>query len=61
MKHEETSEDEDETEAGPDKIVDYDALDGVDGEEEMVKAEPETEDHDEEVRLEIANKRDRDD
>lgn len=61
MKHEETSEDEDETEAGTDKTADYDVLDAGDGEEEMVKAEPEIEDHDEEVRLEAGNKRGRDD
>ncbi|KAG9523493.1 hypothetical protein KCV07_g2549, partial [Aureobasidium melanogenum] len=50
MKHETSEdEDEDETEPGTEKVVDYDALDAVDGEDELIKAEPETEDRDEEA------------
>ncbi|KAG9556436.1 hypothetical protein KCU77_g5432, partial [Aureobasidium melanogenum] len=52
MKHETSGDedkDEDETEPGTEKVVDYDTLDAVDGEDELVKAEPETEDRDEEA------------
>ncbi|KAG9663253.1 hypothetical protein KCU64_g1439, partial [Aureobasidium melanogenum] len=52
MKHETSGiedKDEDEAEPGTEKVVDYDTLDAVDGEDELVKAEPETEDRDEEA------------
>lgn len=57
MKHETSEdEDEDETEPGTEKVVDYDALNAVDGEDELIKAEPGTEDRDGEVRLDTGNK-----
>lgn len=57
MKHETSEdEDEDETEPGAEKVIDYDALDREDGEDELIKTEPETEDRDEEVRLDTKNK-----